>query len=77
MSIDGRGYDVEPGRTVAAVLLELGRVSWRATRRGRPRGVFCGIGVCFDCLVDVNDTPDVRACQRVLADGDRVRTVPT
>jgi D-hydroxyproline dehydrogenase subunit gamma len=73
--IDGRDHDVPPGRTVAAVLLEMGRVSWRTTRHGgRPRGVFCGIGVCFDCLVEVNGAPDVRACQRVLADGDEVRT---
>jgi hypothetical protein len=40
---------------------------------GRPRGIFCGIGVCFDCLVVVNGIPDVRACQRVVVDGDVIR----
>ena len=29
---------------------------------GAPRGVFCGIGVCFDCLVTVNGRPNQRAC---------------
>ncbi|MEU8817575.1 (2Fe-2S)-binding protein [Actinoplanes sp. NPDC048796] len=63
------------GQTIAGVLMAAGRQSWRTTgRRSRPRGVFCGIGVCFDCLVTVNGLPDVRACQRHAADGDEVTT---
>jgi hypothetical protein len=47
--------------------------SWRRTsERDRPRGLFCGIGVCFDCLVVVNGVRDVRACQRRAVDGDVV-----
>jgi D-hydroxyproline dehydrogenase subunit gamma len=73
--VDGQEIAALPGQTVAGVLLGAGRVSWRTTRGGgRPRGVFCGIGVCFDCLVIVNGVPDVRACQRVAADGDDIRT---
>lgn len=72
--VDGVAVDAVPGQTVAGLLIGLGRQSWRETRReGRPRGVFCGIGVCFDCLVVVNGVPDVRACQRTLAPGDDVR----
>ncbi|MDA0567516.1 (2Fe-2S)-binding protein [Streptomonospora sp. S1-112] len=72
--IDGREVAVTPGETVAAVLLRQGRRSWRTTRgAGRPRGVFCGIGVCFDCLVVVNGVPDVRACRRRVAEGDDIR----
>ncbi|MEO6089456.1 MAG: (2Fe-2S)-binding protein [Umezawaea sp.] len=75
ITVDGEPYEVPEGRTLAGVLIAAGRVSWRTTRNGgRPRGVFCGIGVCFDCLVVVNDVPDVRACQRFPVDGDTVRT---
>jgi hypothetical protein len=75
ISIDGEPHDVPPGRTIAAVLIAAGRTSWRTTRNGaRPRGVFCGIGVCFDCLVVVNDVPDVLACRRFPVEGDEVRT---
>ncbi|HWO68090.1 MAG TPA: (2Fe-2S)-binding protein [Umezawaea sp.] len=75
ITVDGEPHDVPEGRTIAAVLIAAGRSSWRTTRNGgRPRGVFCGIGVCFDCLVVVNGVPDVRACQRVPVDGDVVRT---
>jgi 2Fe-2S iron-sulfur cluster binding domain len=75
ISVDGTPVTAEPGRTVAGVLLALGKDSWRDTRRNaRPRGVFCGIGVCFDCLVVVNAVPDVRACQRTVVPGDDIRT---
>ena len=53
------------GQTLAGVMLANDVVAWRATSfTNRPRGVFCGIGVCFDCLVVVNGQRDVRACQR-------------
>ncbi|MFG2197006.1 (2Fe-2S)-binding protein [Streptomyces sp. NPDC048639] len=78
VTIDGEPHAFVPGRTVAAILLAAGRRSWRTTRHGgRPRGVFCGIGVCHDCLVTVNGLPDVRACLREAAPGDTIRTGTT
>lgn len=72
--VDGVEVSAEPGQTVAGVLLGIGRTSWRLTRgAGRPRGIFCGIGVCFDCLVVVNGVPDVRACLRQVREGDEIR----
>jgi predicted molibdopterin-dependent oxidoreductase YjgC len=75
ITVDGSPVTARSGQTVAAVFHELGQTSWRTTRRsGRPRGIFCGIGVCFDCLIVVNGLPDVRACQRLVADGDVIAT---
>ncbi|MFE7117902.1 FAD-dependent oxidoreductase, partial [Streptomyces sp. NPDC057654] len=75
VEVDGCPQLALPGQSVAAVLLAMGRVAWRTTRDGgRPRGLFCGIGVCHDCLVVVNGLPDVRACRREAADGDRIET---
>jgi hypothetical protein len=62
------------GQTIAGLLLGDGRLAWRTARSGRPRGAFCGIGVCYDCLVAVNGLRDVRACQRRATDGDVVTT---
>ena len=54
-------------------LLAAGHRTLRTTRvAGRPRGMFCGIGACWDCLVVHNGTPGVRACLQPVADGDRV-----
>ncbi|ANN17448.1 proline dehydrogenase [Amycolatopsis orientalis] len=74
ITVDGEPVAGIAGQSVAGVLLAAGRNSWRTTRSGAPRGVFCGIGVCFDCLLTVNDVPDVRACLRPAADGDEIRT---
>jgi NADPH-dependent 2,4-dienoyl-CoA reductase/sulfur reductase-like enzyme len=75
ITVDGEQVDALPGQTVAAALMATGRESWRTTRGAeKPRGVFCGIGACFDCLVVVNGTPDVRACQRTVSAGDEIST---
>jgi predicted molibdopterin-dependent oxidoreductase YjgC len=74
-SFDGRPMDAPRGMTIGGALLANGVRSWRLTRSGgRPRGVFCGIGVCFDCLVDVGGDRAVRACLVPVRDGDEVRT---
>lgn len=63
----------EPGQSIGAALIAAGYRSWRTTRHGgAPRGVFCGIGVCFDCLVTVNGRPNQRACLTEAQPGDRV-----
>lgn len=73
ITFNGREIPFEPGQTVAAALIAAGIRSWRSTRRdGAPRGLFCGIGVCFDCLVTVNGEPVTRACLRPACDGDVV-----
>jgi predicted molibdopterin-dependent oxidoreductase YjgC len=75
VTFDGRPVAALPGRTVAAALWAAGVPAWRGTRgAGRPRGVFCGIGVCFDCLVTVNDRPNQRACLVQVQPGDVIRT---
>ncbi|RFA11550.1 proline dehydrogenase [Subtercola boreus] len=75
IAVDGRPVDGLAGQSIAGVLLGSGTLAWRTTsKNARPRGVFCGIGVCYDCLVEVNGQRDVRACQRRAADGDTVST---
>lgn len=60
---DGQSIGFVTGQTVGAALTAAGVRSWRTTRgRGRPRGLFCGIGICFDCLVVVDGRPNQRAC---------------
>ena len=72
---DDRTIGFEPGQTVAAALMAADKRSWRSTRvEGRPRGLFCGIGICFDCLVIVDGKPNQRACLELAGDGMQVRT---
>jgi hypothetical protein len=75
IEVDGTLVAGVEGQTIAGVLLGSGILAWRTTSvSGRPRGVFCGIGVCFDCLIVVNGLRDVRACQRRAVAGDVVST---
>lgn len=62
LTLDGRPVTAYEGETVATVLLAEGHAATRRTATGAPRGVFCGIGVCFDCLVVVDGVPNTRAC---------------
>jgi D-hydroxyproline dehydrogenase subunit gamma len=74
-SFDGTPLEAARGLTIAGALLANGIVSWRRTGAGgRPRGIFCGSGDCFDCLVDVGEQCAVRACLVLVRDGDEVRT---
>jgi hypothetical protein len=73
--LDGRPIPFRPGQTVGGALVANGIVSWRTTRHaGRPRGLFCGIGICFDCLVVVDEAPNQRACFVRAEAGMRVST---
>ncbi|QBS40738.1 (2Fe-2S)-binding protein [Nocardia sp. CS682] len=74
VTVDGTSVAGVHGQTLATVLLADGRTHWRTAPTGGPRGVFCGIGVCFDCVATVNGVPDVRLCRRPARDGDVVTT---
>ena len=75
ITVDGRDVPAAEGQTIGAALYAAGLRSWRTTRvNGRPRGLYCGIGVCFDCLVTLNGEPSVRACLAPARDGDVVTT---
>ena len=63
IEFDGTRVPFTPGQTIGGALAGAGIVSWRTTRRDHaPRGLFCGIGVCFDCLVTVDGVRSQRAC---------------
>jgi predicted molibdopterin-dependent oxidoreductase YjgC len=74
--IDGGPCQAPVGVSVAAALIsELNRQAFRHTaKRLEPRGVFCGMGVCYDCLVTIDGRPNVRACMTVVAEGMRIAT---
>ena len=76
ITVDGRPLDVPAGRTVAAALmLEQQRLGWRASRvSDRPRGLFCGIGICFDCTAAIDGVHGLRTCLVEVTDGMSVKT---
>lgn len=72
---DGRPVAAFEGETVAAALLAAGHRTLRTTAvTGASRGIFCGMGVCFDCLVVIDGEPSRRACVTFVREGMRVET---
>jgi D-hydroxyproline dehydrogenase subunit gamma len=73
--IDENSVTAAEGDTVAAVLLLAGNPRFRTTSKsGLPRGPYCGMGVCFDCLVTIDGEPNRQACLAKVREGMEVTT---
>uniref|UniRef100_A0A7C4VRF8 (2Fe-2S)-binding protein n=1 Tax=Desulfatirhabdium butyrativorans TaxID=340467 RepID=A0A7C4VRF8_9BACT len=73
ITLDGVSLSVQPGQTLAQVLLASGRMDCRTEKEGDVRGIFCGMGICGECRMIVDGVPNVRICQTIVRDGMVVR----
>ncbi len=69
ITFDGIPVEGLAGDTVAAALLAAGHLAFCYARADAPRGPFCGMGVCHDCLLTIDGQPSQRACLTKLRDG--------
>ncbi len=77
ITVDGRRLRARAGDTLAAALLCAGVVPFRHTPvTGQPRSPLCLMGVCFDCLVEVDGAQNVQSCMVEVRDGMQVRLPP-
>ena len=73
--VDGTRLIARTGDSVAAALLGAGLRATRATAiSGAPRGPFCMMGACFDCVVTVDGERNVQSCRARVAEGMRIET---
>ena len=74
-TFDGRTLQGFAGEPVAMALKSAGVLIHRYTSKLRqPRGIFCAIGRCTDCVMVVDGKPNIRTCVTPLAAGMDVRT---
>lgn len=71
--VNGAEVHVPVGATVAVAVV-LARQACRRSVSGELRGPLCGMGICFECRVAINDRPHCRSCQTVCEPGMDVRT---
>ena len=71
--VDGSPVLVPSGASVAVAVAIAGRAC-RLSVTGEPRGPLCGMGICFECRVTIDDIPHRRACQVFSEPGMVVRT---
>jgi sarcosine oxidase subunit alpha len=75
LTVNNVPVSVKEGATVAAAALIAGATSFRRSVSGEPRGPLCGMGICYECRVTINDEPHARSCQIPCRAGMRVVTV--
>ena len=78
IEVDGRRLIAYEGETVAATLLAAGIQTFHhpSTEASEPGRLYCGMGVCLQCLVKVDGVPSCRACQLLAQPGMKVETKP-
>lgn len=73
-TFEGRPVAAREGDSVAAALTAAGLRDLRdSTVSGSPRGIFCMMGACFDCLVEIDGIPNRQACMIPVTEGLNVR----
>ena len=77
IELDGERLAAILGETIAATALAHGRRALSFAKSGEPRGVYCGMGVCHDCVVTVDGRRSQRACLTKVAAGMRVERQQT
>ena len=73
-SYEGREIVAHAGDTVATALLAAGEIGLRATPiSGAERAPYCMMGVCFECMVEIDGVGNRQACLTRVAAGMQVR----
>jgi predicted molibdopterin-dependent oxidoreductase YjgC len=73
LTFDGREITAHEGESVLGALWAAGIRTLHVTARTRePRGFYCGMGACFDCIVTIDGVPNLRACAEPARPGMRI-----
>ena len=76
ITFDGEAIEARVGDSVAAALIGAGRQTNRITPvSGAPRGPYCLMGICFECLVEIDGVQNVQGCMAEVSEGMVVRSM--
>lgn len=70
--LDGTPFAAKEGESVAAALLAAGQSQLRTTPSGAARGLYCGMGICWECAIAVEGEGVQRACMVEVREGLRL-----
>jgi D-hydroxyproline dehydrogenase subunit gamma len=74
VTVEGREIRVPEGASAAAAVLLAGVAAIRDTAiSGAPRAPYCLMGVCFDCLAEIDGVPNRQACMITVTPGMAIR----
>ncbi len=75
LSVNGQPITARKGQSVWSAMAVAGQVVTRkAALSGEERSAYCAMGVCFECMVEIDGLPNQQACLRRVVDGMSVMT---
>ena len=69
IKVNGVVVEACEGETIAVAVMAASGLTLRNHESGEPRGYFCGMGVCFDCVMTVDGVANTRTCVTWVRDG--------
>jgi predicted molibdopterin-dependent oxidoreductase YjgC len=75
VKVNNKSIVVPDGSTVATAVYMAGETAFRKSVTGQPRSPVCGMGICFECRVQIDNQPHQRACHRLCREGMEIRTL--
>ncbi len=73
-TFEGQACEATAGQTVAAALMGAGHLTLRESIvSGSPRAAYCMMGVCFECLVEIDGHPNQQACMVLIREGMQIK----
>lgn len=75
IQVDGESITAYHGETLATVILsEGGKFFRKSLLTKEPRGYYCGMGLCHECLVKLEDGTRVKACRTLAEPSMKITT---
>jgi predicted molibdopterin-dependent oxidoreductase YjgC len=75
VKVNNKSIVVPEGSTVATAVYMAGETAFRKSVTGQLRSPVCGMGICFECRVQIDNQPHQRACHQLCREGMEIRTL--
>lgn len=75
VKVNSKPIIVPEDSTVASAIFMAGETAFRKSVTGQPRSTVCGMGICFECRVQIDNQPHQRACHQLCREGMEIRTL--
>lgn len=73
--LDGKPVQAFEGETVATAIFASGKRDLRISANlSEKRSVYCGVGVCYECVMTINNVPNTRSCRTLVKENMDVKT---
>ena len=69
---ENKQLEAYEGETISSALIRNGYKKFRIDKEGKDRGVYCNMGVCNECILNVNGNPSIKSCSTKVISDDKI-----